>query len=95
MCSTWGKSRETEQSHAILRPSLDPGSKKYAMKGHLNLYLFIVWLHWVLVTVLKLFSSCSKQGLLSSCDVRAFHCSGFSCEETLGWWASAVAAPEL
>ena len=25
------------------------------------------------------FSSCSERGLLSSCGVQAFHCSGFSC----------------
>ena len=28
---------------------------------------------------LMLFSSCSKQGLLSSCGVQASHCGGFSC----------------
>ena len=27
----------------------------------------------------RLFSSCGKWGLLSSCGVRASHCSGFSC----------------
>ena len=27
----------------------------------------------------QLFSSCSKQGLLSSCSVQAFYCGGFSC----------------
>ena len=32
----------------------------------------------------RFFSSCSKQGLLSSCDARASHCSGFSC---CGAWA--------
>ena len=26
-----------------------------------------------------LFSNCSEQGLLSSCDMRASHCGGFSC----------------
>ena len=43
------------------------------------------------------FSSCGKQGLLSSCGARASHCSGFSCCRAWaqGVWASVVAAPGL
>ena len=39
-----------------------------------------------------LFSSCSEQGLLSSCGVRASHFGGFSCcrAQALGTWASVV-----
>ena len=32
----------------------------------------------------RLFSSCDKQGLLSSCGAQASHCSGFSCCEAYG-----------
>ena len=43
------------------------------------------------------FSSCGEQRVLSSCDTRASHCSGFSCCEvqTLGTWASVVEAHGL
>ena len=43
------------------------------------------------------FSSCSKQGLLSSCSAQDSHCSGFShCRaQALGAWASVVEAHEL
>ena len=48
---------------------------------------FIIWFlknNFIYLTVLglcctRVFSSCSKQGLLSSCGMRASHCSGFSC----------------
>ena len=45
----------------------------------------------------RLFSSCGKQGLCSSCGVQAPHCSGFSCRgaRALGAQASVVAAPGL
>ena len=45
--------------------------------------------------VLRLFSSCSEQGLLSGCGVRTSHCSGFSCHaaRALGARALVVAAP--
>ena len=45
----------------------------------------------------RLFSSCSKRGLLSSCGAQASHCSGFSCciARALGAWASVVEAPRL
>ena len=38
------------------------------------------------------FSSCSEQGLLSICSVRASHCGGFSCHgaQALGAEASVV-----
>ena len=36
-------------------------------------------LRWVFIAMHKIFSSCSCQGLLSRCSVRASHCSGFSC----------------
>ena len=41
-----------------------------------------------------LFSSCGEEGLLSSCDARVSHCSGFFCCRTQaeGVWASVVAA---
>ena len=44
-----------------------------------------------------LFSSCSKQGLISGCDARASYCDGFShCEAlALGTRASVVVAHEL
>ena len=47
--------------------------------------------------LLGLFSRYGKRGLLSSCGVRASHCSGFSCcrAQALGSWASAGAALEL
>ena len=40
------------------------------------IYLFLVVLSLLLH---GLFSSCSEQGLLSSCGAQASHCSGFSC----------------
>ena len=42
----------------------------------LSIYL---WLCWVFVAMLGLFSSCRKQRRLSSCRARASRCSGFSC----------------
>ena len=51
----------------------------------LKIYLFIYfWLHWVFVTAHWLFSSCSEQGLPSSCCAWASCCGGFSC---CGAWA--------
>ena len=44
----------------------------------LAIYLLYFWLLWVFVAFL-LFSSCHKQGLLSSCYAWAPHFSGFSC----------------
>ena len=43
------------------------------------------------------FSSCSEQGLLSRCDVRASRCGGFSCcrAEALGRTGSVAAALEV
>ena len=48
----------------------------------LNIFLFlpVLGLH----CYLQAFSSCSKQGLLFSCNARASHCGGFSCH---GVWA--------
>lgn len=43
-----------------------------------NVFIFFFWLCWVFVAVNGL-SSCGEMGLLSSCDTRAAHCSGFSC----------------
>ena len=40
--------------------------------------LFYLWLCWVFVTE-RAFSSCSEQGLLSSCGIHASYYSGFSC----------------
>ena len=36
------------------------------------IFTYLVWLHWVFIAVQRAFSSCSNQGLLSSCAVRAF-----------------------
>ena len=60
----------------------------------LSVYLFI----YSFLAVLGLccytwaFSSCSKQGLLSSCGARASHCGGFSCcgAQALGHVGSVV-----
>ena len=41
-------------------------------------FLFFRPLCWVFIAA-WVFSSCGKQGLLSSCDVQASHCGGFSC----------------
>ena len=58
---------------------------------------FYLWLFWVFVAAQTVFSSCSEQGLLSSCGVQAFHCRGFSCcgAQSLGIPASVVVAPGL
>ena len=42
------------------------------------IYLLIFWLFWVFITAWD-FSSCSEQGLLSSCNAWASHSGGFSC----------------
>ena len=60
-------------------------------------YIFI-WQHWVLAAAFRLFfSTCSKEGLLSSCSARASHCGDFSCCGAQALWhtASIVAAPGL
>ena len=43
---------------------------------------------------MRAFSTCSEQGLLSSCSMPASHCGGFSCfgGRDLDMWASVVAA---
>ena len=53
-------------------------------------YAGFTWLH-------RLFSSCSKQGLPSSCGVRASHRGGFSCCKTqaLGHVRAVAVAPRL
>ena len=56
----------------------------------LKITLFI-WLRWVFVAA-RAFSSCSKQGLLSSCGVRASCCSSFSCCKARAAAAQASAA---
>ena len=44
----------------------------------------------------RLFSSCSEQGLVSSCGVQDSHCRGFSCrEQAVDMQASEVAVPRL
>ena len=40
---------------------------------------------------MQAFSSCVKQGLLSSCSARASHCSGFSCWGALALGSQALA----
>ena len=45
----------------------------------LSLFFFFIlyfWLHWVFIAVHGFFSSCGKQGLLSSCRVRISHRGG-------------------
>ena len=42
-------------------------------------YLFIFLVALGLCCCMCAFSSCGKQGLLSSCDTQASHCGGFSC----------------
>ena len=49
------------------------------------MFLFIyAWLLWVCHCCAQAFSSCSKQGLLSSCGVWASPCCGFSCYRAQG-----------
>ena len=57
--------------------------------------LFLVVLS--LCCYVQAFSSCGKQGLLSSCSARASHCSGFSCcgAQALGKRASVIVARRL
>ena len=51
----------------------------------LNYFIYLFSFGWAGTLLLRrLFSSCSKQGLLSSCGVQASHCSGFS---HCGTWA--------
>ena len=59
-------------------------------------FFFFLWLCWVFVAD-QAFSSCFKQGLLSSCSAWASHCSGSSCcrEWILGARASIVVARGL
>lgn len=42
------------------------------------LKLFYLCLCWVFVAMLRLFSSCSERGVLSSCGARVSHCGGIS-----------------
>ena len=42
----------------------------YLWYVHTALFMYLVWLHWVFIAVSGLFSSCRKQGLLSSCNAR-------------------------
>ena len=46
----------------------------------LKIILFIYfWLCRIFIAECRLLSRCSRQGLLSSCNVWASHCSGFFC----------------
>ena len=52
------------------------------------------WLCWVgLCCCAGLFSSCGKQGLLSSFGMRASHCKGFSCWRRRLWQYSSLENP--
>ena len=53
-------------------------------------FLGYFWLHWVLITPCRLFTSYVERGLLSSCEAGASHCGGFFCgrEKALDAWAS-------
>ena len=46
---------------------------------YIKFYLFIYLLALLGLSCAGFFSSCSEQGLLSSCSVMASHCGGFSC----------------
>ena len=63
--------------------------------GLLKIFIYF-WLCWVFIAKWA-FSSCSEQGLLSSGNVQASHCGGFSCCEAhaLGTWTSVVVAVRL
>ena len=63
---------------------------------YLFIYLFIYFFSCAgSLFLLRLFSSCSEQGLLSSCGARAPYCRGFSCRAlALGAQVSVVAARE-
>ena len=54
--------------------------------------LIYFWLCWVSIAALGLVSNRSESGPLSTCDVQASHCGGFSC---CGAPGSVVAAPGL
>ena len=54
------------------------------------IYLFLAWSS----LLCGLFSSCGEQGLISSCNAQASHCSSFSCGvQTLGTWAQNLRLP--
>ena len=80
---------EDKKSYIIqikrLNKNINDNSKDYykldILKG---LFLFILIILSIFgcagsSLLCRLFSSCGKQGLLSSCGVQASHCSGFSC----------------
>ena len=60
----------------------------------LKIYSFLFMAVLSLPCCASTFSSCSEQGLLSSCSAMPFHCSDFSCFRSwvLGVWASVTAA---
>ena len=60
-------------------------------------FLIYLWLCWVFVAVLGLFSSCCEQGLLSDCGPQVSCSSGFSCCRAwaLGNQASVASMREL
>ena len=85
MPSSRGSSQPRDQPMSLTSPALAGGF--FTTSAIWEALLFIIrflkitlfiWLRWVFVAA-RAFSSCSKQGLLSSCGVRASHCSGFSC----------------
>ena len=58
-------------------------------RAHLKKKMFVYfWLCWVFADVCQLFSDCSEQGLLSSCDAQASHCSGFCCCRAQALWCT-------
>ena len=60
----------------VLLFSVVPQCKHWRLSSFfLFLFLAALGLHWFV----QVFSSCGKQGLLSSCDAWATHCGGFSC----------------
>lgn len=67
----------------------------FNFKREFIIYLFYVWLSLHCCT--WAFSSCGKQGLLSSCRACAFHCGGFSWHRAcaLGMWTSVLGVHRL
>ena len=59
-----------------------------------KIYVFIIFGCAGSLLLHRLFSSFSKEGLLSGCGVQTSPCGGFSCEEhrLLSMWASVVVA---
>ena len=71
----------TESLRTWWRCRLRFSSSGYSLRICISFILIFIdfWLFWVFFCCTQAFSSCSKQGLLSSCSLGTSHCSGFSC----------------